>query len=257
MMNWTYGPRAARAAVSLTYDDALLGHWREVAPLLEAAGVRGTFNVYPVERFLDHIEPWRRVAAAGHELGNHTLFHPCRKEPRASFGWLSDDFDLVHYSAKRWREEVRVANGLLRLVDGRSERTFANTCCNTTIGSGEQAHELAPLILEQFVAGRGPCNGRIVLPGEAELGGLGHFRGDGMSFADLREQLETAMEVGGWIIYMFHGVGSSEHRLHILPEEHARLVEYLGQNQDRIWTAPMVDVAREVAKLQDSRAAAG
>src|SRR5690606_13192358 len=115
---------------------------------------------------------------------------------------------------------------------------------HTTLGSGDAEQDLAPLILEQFVAGRGPCSGQIVLPGEAQWGGLGHFSGDGKTFEQLRQQIEQAVEVGGWIIYMFHGVGNAEHRLHILPDEHAKLIDYLSHNADRIWTAPMVDVAK-------------
>jgi peptidoglycan-N-acetylglucosamine deacetylase len=250
MAEFRYGPKAAQAAVSLTYDDALVGHALEVAPALAAAGLRGTFYIQPQPRFFEQIDHWRRVAAAGHELGNHTLFHPCRKEPPERFGWMADDFDLSRYSPKRWREEIRIANELLRLVDGRAERTFGNTCCNTHLGNGEGLTELAPLILEQCVAGRGPCNGRIVLPHEANLGALGHFNGDGRRFEGLREVIEEACACGGWVILMFHGVGDAEHRLHVEPEEHRRLVEYLSAEAGRVRTAPVVEVAREIARKQ-------
>jgi peptidoglycan/xylan/chitin deacetylase (PgdA/CDA1 family) len=66
-------PRNQRAAVTLTYDDALPVHWQHVGPELESAGLRGTFNVMPHATFDKHVEQWREMAARGHELGNHLL----------------------------------------------------------------------------------------------------------------------------------------------------------------------------------------
>jgi len=66
------------ALVCLTYDDALPVHRQVVAPLLAERGLRGTFYI-PAARddFHNHLEDWRKVAAMGHELGNHSCFHSC------------------------------------------------------------------------------------------------------------------------------------------------------------------------------------
>ncbi len=245
---FTYGPDAAKAAVSLTYDDALEGHWREVAPALESQGLRGTFFVVPRPQFIEQVEEWRQVANAGHELGNHTLFHPCRREPASRFEWLNESFDLCHYNETRWREEMRVANALLQLIDGRSRRTFGNTCCNTEIGSDGNKVQLAPIIEEMFVAGRGSHSNLMVSPAKAEFGELGHFSGDGKTFEELRALVEQAFDCGGWLILMFHGVGNAEHSLHIDPEEHAKFLHYLGNERQKVWTAPLVDVAETIQK---------
>ncbi|MGB1892738.1 MAG: polysaccharide deacetylase family protein, partial [Candidatus Latescibacterota bacterium] len=68
-------PEGKRGAVSLTYDDALPVHYEHVAPLLEEHGLRATFytNVLSLGA---NPEAWRQVAAQGHELGNHSIFHP-------------------------------------------------------------------------------------------------------------------------------------------------------------------------------------
>ena len=77
-MNAFDWPEGKRGAVSLTYDDALPVHYERVAPLLEDHGLRATFytNVLSLGA---NPEAWRQVAACGHELGNHSIFHPCRK----------------------------------------------------------------------------------------------------------------------------------------------------------------------------------
>ena len=248
-MNALDWPEGKRGAVSLTYDDALPVHYERAAPLLEDHGLRATFytNVLSLGA---NPEAWRQVAACGHELGNHSIFHPCRKSPR--HGWLDEAYDLKTYTPRRWTDEMRAADIVLNLVDGRTERSFGNTCCNTEIGDGETAHSLEPLIEELFVAGRGPLCDRTVTADGLNLAALGHFSGDARSFEALREEIEAGLASGGWNIYMIHGVGEGTHGLFIDPEEHRKLVEYLGGQID-IWTAPLADVASHL-RARDVRA---
>jgi hypothetical protein len=70
-------PNGAKAAVCLTYDDALDGHLDVAIPQLDAAGLKGTFFCTGNSPTLySRMEEWRKAASNGHELGNHTLFHP-------------------------------------------------------------------------------------------------------------------------------------------------------------------------------------
>ena len=89
-MNQSSWPAGKRACVSLTYDDALPRHFQEVAPTLERRGLRGTFYVPISGGLLDHWDAWKAVAADGHELGNHTIFHPCRKDGEI-YDWIDRD----------------------------------------------------------------------------------------------------------------------------------------------------------------------
>jgi len=238
--NW---PQGQRCAVSLTYDDALPVHHQVVAPLLAAKGLTATFNVNAHGGFTDDPDAWRSVAALGHELGNHTLFHPCRRVPVENYGWLAPHYDLCDYTPRRWADEMRVANCLLKLVDGRSERTFGNTCCHTTIGQGDHETSLDDLISTLFVAARGAMNRTVIGPGSLRYTALGHFSGDAKTVAELWQDIERAVEQGGWIIFMFHGVGKGTHNLYIDTDQHARLVDDLAGRAGNIWTASMVKVA--------------
>ncbi len=239
-------PDGRRAAVSLTYDDAMPEHFGKVAPQLQRHGVRGTFYTPISASFMQSHDAWRKVAAAGHELGNHTIFHPCRSTPERPMNWLDPGYNLCDYTPRRWREEVRVANFVLQMTDGRAQRTFGNTCCHITIGRGEGETSLDPLIAEQFVAARGEHNERIITRSNLNLLQLGHWSADASTFETLRGRIERAVEVGGWIIFMTHGVGPEHHRLHIDADEHARWIEWLGAQRDRLWVAPAVDVALHV-----------
>ena len=240
-------PAGQQGAVTLSYDDAVVSHFESVAPQLEQAGLRGTFYIQADSPgFRLHTDRWRQVAQAGHELGNHTLHHPCRKDQPGQHTWLADDYNLSEYTPQRWLAEMRLANLILYLVDGKTERTFGNTCCDNYVGPLDNKVCLEELIPQLFVAGRGELVSRPIDPTAANLANFGHYSGDRKSFEQLRDEIEAAVREGQWVFYMFHGVGQGTHSLYIEAQEHEKLVAYLAANKNRIWTAPAVDVARHI-----------
>jgi peptidoglycan/xylan/chitin deacetylase (PgdA/CDA1 family) len=239
-------PGGCRAAVSLTYDDALPVHYQRVAPLLEEAGLRATFYTPLRGRLLEAADHWRELAAAGHELGNHTIFHPCRRDVPGGRPWLNEAFDLAAYNLHRFEQELAVANGVLRLIDGRDRRSFGNTCHDTHVGPAHQPLSIAPVIERLFVAGRGPGRPEPIDPRTADLAALGTRNADGRSFAELRDELDAVVDAGGWIIYTLHGLGPRTHRFHIDPGEHAKLVDHLAARRETIHTAPVADLAEHL-----------
>ncbi|HXO75349.1 MAG TPA: glycosyl hydrolase family 8, partial [Puia sp.] len=67
-----------QCAVVLTYDDAIDIDLDNVLPELDSAGLKATFYLIgssPVVK--KRVKEWQKAAAEGHELGNHSLFHPC------------------------------------------------------------------------------------------------------------------------------------------------------------------------------------
>jgi hypothetical protein len=237
-------PNGVRCAVSLTYDDSLTVHHRSVAPLLDTHGLRGTF--YLSIHNLRDFDAWKGVAGRGHELGNHSLFHPCRREPPERFAWLAEEYDLANYSATRFKDELAVASKVLDILDGGRPRSYGNNCCNLTIGRGDQQQPMDPIIEDLFVAARGTVTNQPVDPAKPAFTRLGHFSGDGKTFKQLRAEIEDARARGAWIIYMFHGVGKGTHKLFVDDEEHRALVEWLGKERASIWTAPLVEVAQHL-----------
>src|SRR5579862_4248552 len=84
-------PQGCLGAVSLTFDDGLRSQLEQAIPILEEHGLRGTFYLNP--RGADEavwrrtLEPWREPARRGHEIGNHSLIHPCAN----NFDWITPD----------------------------------------------------------------------------------------------------------------------------------------------------------------------
>ncbi|MFH1532365.1 MAG: polysaccharide deacetylase family protein [Pseudomonadota bacterium] len=72
---WRHG---RGAAVSVTFDDGLPSHVTVGAPLLDERNLRGTFYVLTQDEWNEwpgYWDDWRALAAAGHEIGSHTLSH--------------------------------------------------------------------------------------------------------------------------------------------------------------------------------------
>lgn len=237
-------PNGARAAVSLSYDDTMPCHRTLVAPALEAHGLRGTFYAPPRDDLAQHTDAWRAMAERGHELGNHTLFHPCRREVPQPDDWVRTWNNLVNFDADRFRGECRTANFMLSLVDGRSERTYGNTCHDVWIGPAESKQRIEPLLAEMFVAARGECTNAPTDPGTADLFNLGTTSGDGHQFKVWRQRIEQAAECGGYLLLTFHGIGPGYQRLQVDTDEHEQLLSYLREQAGRLWTAPVIEVAK-------------
>jgi len=236
-------PHGARAAVSLSYDDALPCHHAVVAPALEEHGLRGTFYAPFRDDLVVHTAAWREMAARGHELGNHSLFHPCRREPPITGDWLAAWNNLVQFDLARLRGELSAANFMLTLLDGRTDRTYGNTCHHTTIGPADAQQSMAPVLSELFVAARGALTNRPTDPRAADLHNLGTTGADGKRFADWRAVVDEAIATGGYVLLTFHGVGDGWQRLQVDREDHRLLLAYLQERQDQLWTAPVRDVA--------------
>ena len=134
----------------------------------------------------------------------------------------------------------------LQLVDGRSKRTFGNTCCDNSVGPLDNQTSLEKLIPQLFVAGRGQIINKAIAPAGANFAALGHYSGDGKAFEVIRDEIEAAVKEGKWIFYMIHGVGQGSHSLYKDTKELQKLVDYLQANRHRIWTAPAIAVATYV-----------
>ncbi|HEX6971404.1 MAG TPA: polysaccharide deacetylase family protein, partial [Limnochordia bacterium] len=74
-------PAPGRGAISLTFDDGMASHLEKVVPLLARYRFLATFYLMPRgDDWQARLEPWRPVAAAGHEIGNHTTRHLCSRQ---------------------------------------------------------------------------------------------------------------------------------------------------------------------------------
>lgn len=242
--NWN----GKKAAIVLTYDDALKVHLEHAVPALDSLGLKGTFYLSDYFGGLQaQLAGWKKAAATGHELGNHTVFHPCLGNlPGRSF--VSADYDLSKYSFRRITDEIRAMNTLLKAIDGRTERTFAFPCSDTRI---RDTPYFTP-VQREFVAARAVRTQLELLP-EVDLYNLSAFMVNGQSGAELIAMVREAVQQGRMLIFLFHGVGG-EHNLNVSLQAHSELLHFLKENERDLWVAPMIDVAKYIGQ-QQARAA--
>jgi hypothetical protein len=235
-----------QGAVSLTYDDGLPVHHEVVDPLLRHHGLLATFYPMIQSDLRLHPKHWRKLARAGHELGNHTVFHPCYQTSPDPYPWLDDRYDLGSYTLAHMRSELEVANLVLHLLDGRTDRSYASTCCDLKIGRGGTEESIEPLLADLFVAARGELTNQIVLPANGpDLFNIGCIQADLCSLEELMNCVEQARANGGWAVLMIHGIGAGTHDLYLDQDVHNSFIDWLAQ-QRTIWTAPVRTIAQYI-----------
>ena len=229
-------------AVVLTYDDGLNVDLSHAIPALDSVGLKGTFYICDYfDGLKNQIAGWKKAGAEGHELANHTIWHPCEGGPGRDF---VKDYDLRSYTVKRIVDEAREMNNFLEALDGKSKRTFAFPCGDTKI------HDSAYIdyLKEDFVAAR-VVRSEMLTIDKINLYDVGCYMINGQSGDELIALVKQAMEKHALLVFLFHGVGG-EHGLTVSLDAHSKLLHFLKQNQKTVWTVPMIDVAEFIKNYQ-------
>jgi sialate O-acetylesterase len=242
--------RGKQCAVVLTYDDALNVHLDKAIPVLDSLSLKATFYLsgfFP--GFRQRVDDWKAIAVRGHELANHTLFHPCTGNTPGR-EWVKPDYDLSKYTPARITDEIRMTNVLLQALDGKTQRTFAYPCGDTQIGGVPYFAQVA----EDFVAARG-VHTEFLPIGQINLANVGSVVVNGQSGEQLIALVQKAMETHSLLVFLFHGVGG-EHNLDVSLPAHRQLLAFLHGHQRQIWVAPFLEVTRHVKDYQGGTKAA-
>jgi peptidoglycan/xylan/chitin deacetylase (PgdA/CDA1 family) len=230
-----------KCAVALTYDDALNVHLDHAIPALDSLGLLGTFYISASGAAAPRIAEWRTAAQTGHELGNHTLHHPCIATGR---GWVQPERDLEKYTVQRIVDEISMTNLLLEAIDGKKKRTFAYPCGDEHAGGVSYVK----MIEDMFVAARG-VQTESQRWQDVKLMRVSCHGISGHDAAYMINVVKEAMKKNQLVVFLFHGVGG-EHAMDVSLEHHRELLQFLKQNESEIWTAPFIDIAEHVANLQ-------
>jgi len=232
-------PDGKQMAISLTFDDARPSQVDAGTELLNQYGVKATFVVVPssVEKRLDG---WKKAVADGHEIGNHTLYHPCS----GNFPW-SRQTALENYTLKQMKKELTDANKRIEELLRTKPTVFAYPCGATFVGRGKNTKSYVPLIAELFIAGRGWLDEGPNDPAFCDFAQLTGMEMDGKDFDQILPLLKNAKNTGAWLVLAGHEMGESGSqttRLSMLK----KLIEYAQDPANGIWIAPMGTVAKYI-----------
>jgi len=232
-----------KAAIVLTYDDAVNQHLDNAIPVLDSLGLKATFYITGYSSSIrERMNEWRKPAANGHELGNHTLYHPC--VGGAGREWVSPDYDMSKYTLRRMVDETRMNNVFLQALDGKTKRTFAFTCGDMKIGDSSFIGQLK----NDFVAARA-VRAEMHTIDKVDLYNVDCYYVNGQTAAQMIEWAKKAIETKSLLVILFHGVGGGN-ALNVLLPEHRRFLQWLKANEKDCWVAPMIAVAEYIKKYQ-------
>lgn len=245
-------------AISLTFDDAIDQHLDIVIPLLDQHELCGTFYAHlSAPSLAGRRDSWQRAAQQGHEIGNHTIFHPAD----AAKNSVRQGNALNLYTPDRMLLEVEIANQWLDAFNGPQERSFAYPCSNLILGNYGIVNRLlfslglrntrlpawvesrgldiystrynyAALLHGLVVAARG--TGLYMSDTAPELGNFDRFNlpspaVDGHSFEQIKGYIERSLKCGSWAILQFHGVGGG-HRMDCNANDFHQLITWIAKN---------------------------
>lgn len=235
-------PNGKKAAIVLTYDDGLKSQREIVMPQLEAKNFRGTFFLYEQVVQQNDIPEWREASQRGHELGNHSLFHPCLAGTTDNTS--SPCRSLECYSVKDLLIEIGMMNSFLYAIDGKTEHAYAYPCGQTVAGGEDYSQPLLKSGLTKYCRGaaQGITNDAKTL-NFAMIPTLPAMTG---CKADaLIDYVKEAVEKGGLAVIVFHGVGGDY--LTVDAAEHQKLVDYLSGHSNELWIGTFSEVLDYVA----------
>jgi Polysaccharide deacetylase len=215
----THWPGGARAAIALTYDDAIPTDLSVAIPQLDAAHFKGTFFLEGRSMSPDVVARWRAAGAEGHELANHTVNHPCA---RGTFD-MPVQYNSENYSVETLLTEVRVMNTLLTALDGKSAHAFATPCEQNMAGDADYIVPLQQSGLVTFIRDhRAMPMPPVVYNGFVDQTG-----------AQMIAWVESVRQAGGAGVIVFHGVGGDY--LSVSAEAHQQLLAYLAAHPRDYW----------------------
>lgn len=222
-------PHHKKAVIVLTYDDALRSQLDVAAPQLEAAHLTATFFLTG-DIDAQSAPRWAALSKKGFELANHTVTHPCS---------VNEDTPVhsTNYSVKDIIAEIDSMNRILFSIDGKTKRTFAYPCAETTVGNGKDyVDSLKKSGLIKYARIGGDTDSAVI----TDFANLDPFRvpSYGLEANTPGDKLIAFVKLieskGGMGVIMFHGIGGDY--ITTQAAAHQQLIDYLKSNK-AIWVA--------------------
>lgn len=239
-------PKGKRAAVSLSFDDTRPSQLDVGLPILDRYGVKATFYA-TFGRMETRLEAWQQAASNGHEIGNHTIVHPCS----GNFLW-SRAHALEEYTLEQMEAELLGASAQIAQWTGQTPATFAYPCGQKFVGRGANIQSYAGLVAKHFLAGRGFREETVNDPTFCDLAQVAGVDFDCLSVAGCMAWLERAVNQGGWLVFAGHEVGESGVQT-VQTAALDAICRYCQDSSHGIWLDTVEHIGVRVQQFQENR----
>ena len=234
-------PAGKRAAISLTFDDARFSQIDNGLPILDEYGTKATFYV-SINNLEKRVDAWKKAAANGHEIGNHTMTHPCS----GNFPFARERA-LENYTLEEMRNELEQSNNIIERLLGVRPVSFAYPCGQKYVGRGRELKSYIPLVAEEFLAGRGWMDEWANDPAFCDMAQLMGVELDGKDFEQVKQLFDRTLVNGGWLVFCGHDIGEGG-RQTTLSSTLKALCEYAQDPANGLWLDTVEEVASYILK---------
>jgi hypothetical protein len=234
-------PQGKHGAVSITFDDARFSQIDTGIPLLDKYGVKATFYV-SISSMEKRLDEWEEAAASGHEIGNHSLKHPCS----GNFTFAYEKA-LENYTLDMMKYELEESNRIIELLLGVRPVSFAYPCGQKYVGRGRNLKSYIPLVAENFLTGRGWMDEWSNDPAFCDMAQLMGVELDGKSFEQVRQWIDKTTSNGGWLIFCGHEIGQAGRQTTLSPTLEA-LCEYAQDPANGLWLDTVQNIAEYIVE---------
>lgn len=225
--------------MSLSFDDARASQLDAGLPILNESGVKATFYV-SMDGVEKRLADWKHVAVSGHEIGNHSMRHPCT----GNFTW-SRQKALEDYTLAQMAAELDQANSKIKTLLGVRPVTYAYPCGLKYVGRGEQTSSYVPLVAKRFLAGRGWRDEGANDPAFCDPAQLMTIEFDGLTFEQLKSVIDETVKNGFWLVLCGHDIGPGG-RQTTRTDTLRAFCEYARDPANGLWVDTVANVARYV-----------
>ncbi len=232
-------PEGKQVAISLSFDDARESQVLIGTKVLDQFDVKATFYVVP-SSVKKQLSGWKNAVQSGHEIGNHTLTHPCT----GNFNWSRKNA-LEDYSIERMRLELTECNRQLKDLLQVDCKVFAYPCGQKFVGRGVDTKSYVPLVAEIFQSGRGWMDEAPNDPLYCNFSQLTCIELDGKTFEQLLPIINDAKKNGTWLVFGGHEInesGTQTTRIETL----RKLMEYAKDPGNSVWIQPVGTVEKYI-----------
>ncbi len=235
-------PAGKRAAISLSFDDARLSQIDTGVAVFEKYSIKATFFVLP-SGVKERLAGWKQVVAHGHEIGNHSMSHPCTANYEFSVHNGLEDYTLATIA-----KELDGANAEVERLLGVKPVTFAYPCGQKFVGRGAEVKSYVPLVASRFVVGRGYLDESPNNPNVCDLVQTMGTVLDGLTIKQIFDLISDATKSGRWVIFVGHEMGKPGEEQTTDIKALEELLKYVRDPANGIWVDTVEKIGRYVQK---------
>ncbi len=226
-----------KAALSLTFDDAINGQFTVAVPMLNKYGFRSTFFIISnfVEPQLKSWQPIMDAADSGHEIANHTLAHPHLHS-------LGADSIAYQFAAcnKTISQHILLQNGFTMAYpygDGGnntdSEQVVLNIATRFFTGARATRNNKLPYNTYHFA---NAANDYYKVNSD--------MIADSISQSLFPAHLDETIAAGGWYVPTYHGIENGW--IIVKKEAFALQLAEVNKRKNDLWIAPFGEIIKYI-----------